>query len=104
MMGVSIIVGSSKLLHHMLPDVFPPIDGSYPLDFLGHLGPSESYRIGASQLLWPDFETFYNAMLFFGMVARKVSNIDQYVGARPMSGSVRKVIDNAIIAWWATDE
>jgi hypothetical protein len=102
MVGASIMVGSSKLLHHIVPDAFPPMDGSYTLDFLSHLAPTEVHRINSSQAQRPDFETFYKGMLFFGMVSRKVRNIDKYVGARPMSGSVPKVIDNAIVAWWAT--
>jgi hypothetical protein len=103
MRGASVIVGSSKVLHHIVPDVFPPIDGSYTLDLLSHLPPSDSYRISRSQLQRPDFETFYKTMQFFSMVRRKVRNIESMVSARPMGGSVPKVIDNAIIAWWATE-
>lgn len=103
MMGESIIVGSSKLLHHLLPDVFPPIDRTYTLDLLGHLAPTEPYRVTASQQLRPDFDAFFKAMLLFGAVAREVPHFEPYLGKGPMSGSVPKVIDNAVIAWWGTE-
>lgn len=104
MASESIIVGSSKLLHHLLPDVFPPIDRSYTLDLLGRLDSSEPYRLAAAQVMKPDFEAFLRAMLFFGATARQVPKIGSYLGKGPMSGSVPKVIDNALIAWWGTEE
>lgn len=103
MMGESIIVGSSKLLHYLLPDAFAPIDRTYTLDFLNHLDPSESYRISTAQVMAPGFEVFEKAMLFFGEVGREVPNVEKYLGRGQMSGSVPKVIDNAVIAWWGTD-
>ena len=78
MRGASIIVGSSKVLHHIVPDVFPPIDGSYTLDLLSHLPPTDSYRISTSQLQRPDFETFYKTMLFCAMVTERVPNIERH--------------------------
>jgi hypothetical protein len=104
MVGPAIIVGSSKLLHHLLPDLFPPIDTSYTLDFLRALDRTEQYRLSSREVQAPDFETFFKIMLFFGHVAREVPSIEAYVGKWPVaSGSIPKVIDNAVIAWWATD-
>lgn len=102
MASESAIVASSKLLHHLLPDCFVPIDRSYTLDLLSQLEPSEPYRLSANQVMKPDFQAFLNAMLFFGETARQVQNIEKHVGRGAMSGSVPKVIDNAVIAWWGT--
>jgi hypothetical protein len=97
------LVGASKVLHHLLPDVFPPIDGTYTLDFLSSLEITEPFTIKASELQPPGLGAFFKAMLFFGMAARTVPNLDRYLDKGPMSGSIPKVIDNAIIAWWGSE-
>lgn len=100
----SIFVGSSKLLHHLLPDLVPPMDRTYTLDFLGGLDPSDPqsapFALRGALKLRPDFDTFCRAMFFYGYVARRVRKLRRRVDIGPTSGSVTKIIDNAVIAWW----
>lgn len=103
MVGRSILVGSSKLLHHLLPDLFGPIDRSYTLDFLNHLDAKEPWRISTVETMAPGFEAFYKATLLYAHISRSVSNIETYLHKGPMSGSVPKVIDNAVMAWWGAE-
>lgn len=104
MQSNSVLVGSSKLLHHLLPDLFAPIDRAYTLDFLANLDPSDAHSapfvLRGKLRMRPDFETFCRAMFFYGYVARRVRGLRRRVGAGPTSGSITKIIDNAIIAWW----
>lgn len=100
----SIFVGSSKLLHHLLPDLFPPMDRTYTLDFLGSLdstdAQSTAFALRGVLKMRPGFETFCRVMFFYGYVARRIRGLRRRVGVGPTSGSVTKVIDNAVIAWW----
>lgn len=104
MQSNSILVGSSKLLHHVLPDLFPPMDRTYTLEFLGSLDfsdpQSSPFALKGNLKLRPSFETFYKAMLLYGHVARRIRGVTHKVGVGPTSGSIPKVIDNALIAWW----
>jgi hypothetical protein len=99
----SILVGSSKVLHHSLPDLFPPIDRAYTLDFLGNLDSADvqsaPFALRGKLKMRPDFETFCRAMFFCGHLARRVRGLRRKVGIGPTSGSVTKLIDKAIIAW-----
>lgn len=103
MASESILVGSSKLLHHLLPDLFPPIDRTYTLAFLGALDQSERFRLSTFQCQRPGLDVFCTVMRFFAHVARSVPGIENYLGKGPMSGSIPKVIDNAVITWWGTE-
>lgn len=100
----SILVGSSKLLHHLLPDLFPPMDRTYTLDFLGKLDPADAqsapFALPGALRMRPNVETFCRTMFFYGHVARRVRGLRRRVGIGPTSGSPTKIIDNAIIAWW----
>jgi hypothetical protein len=100
----SLVVGSSKLLHHLHPDFFPPIDRTYTLDFLSSLDrtgtDSAPFALTSSLAQQPEFESFYRAILFHGYVAREKKGLAEKIGAGPMSGSIPKLIDNALIGWW----
>lgn len=96
----SIVVGASKVLHHLLPDLFAPIDRSYTLEFLNSLDRSGPYRISTTEKQAPDLVAFCKATLFYGYVSRTVPRIERYLGRGPMSGSIPKIIDNAVMAWW----
>jgi len=95
----SFVVGSSKLLHHLLPDLFPPVDRKYTLAILSRLPKTDPYRIGTMQCQHPDDDVFVKAMLFYGHVARSVPNLGRLVDRRCMSTSIPKVLDNAMISW-----
>jgi hypothetical protein len=100
----SLVVGSSKLLHHLLPDLFPPIDRTYTIDFLSSLDSddpqSAPFRLTSPMAQQPQFESFYRAVLFHGFVAREKKGLSDRIGNGPMSGSIPKLIDNALIGWW----
>jgi len=95
----SILVASSKLLHHLLPDLFIPIDRSYTLEFLRHIE-SETYRISSGERMMPGFDGFYRAMMFFGHLARSHPNLERHLNRGPMSQSIPKLFDNALMSWW----
>ena len=97
----SVLVGASKLLHHLVPDLFPPMDRKYTLYLMSHVN-RKDFKISTTSAQHPDFEVFYRTMLFCSYAARTCPDIERHVILdRPMSGSVPKVIDNAIIAYVA---
>ena len=97
----SMLIGTSKLLHHLIPDLFPPMDRKYTLYLMSHLDRWD-LKITTTEAQHPDFEVFYKSMLFCSYAARTCPDIERHViPDRPMSGSIPKVIDNAIIAYVA---
>jgi len=78
------IVGNSKLLHHLLPDLIPPIDGANILRFFDLEG--------------SDIKVFPELMNYFKSIYNKIAwNKISYDG--PMNSSRPKLIDNAIIGY-----
>jgi hypothetical protein len=102
----SLLVGSSKLLHHLLPDVFPPIDRRYTWMFLSGLDKSDEesqrFRVPSSATRETEFLVFRNTLLFTGYVRKRKPSVKRLKSNKPMCGSVPKLIDNAIIAWEST--
>jgi hypothetical protein len=100
----SVFVGSTKLLHHLLPDLVPPMDRAYTLSFLSALDrrdpKSRPFRVTAKDRKTGEFGIFWKGMQFAGHVARARTGVEDFVGRGAMSGSTPKLIDNAIIAWW----
>jgi hypothetical protein len=84
------IVGGSKALHHLLPELMPPIDRAYTAPFLLRTQPQHFQN--PSQ----EAETFRLAFESFRTIAESV-NPNQYVGRNPWNTSRTKVIDNAIV-------
>jgi hypothetical protein len=86
------IVGGSKALHHILPELMPPIDRTYTAPFL--------LRIQAQhfQNHSQETETFRVAFESFRAIA-KAANPAQYVGRHEWNTSRTKVIDNAIVGF-----
>lgn len=80
----------SKALHHLLPQLMPPIDGQYTGKFF-HYQSSQLQSGNAISLM----------LGYFGQIARDVDDLGQYVGAAaaPWATSESKVIDNAIIGY-----
>jgi hypothetical protein len=86
------IVGGSKALHHLLPELQPPIDRMYTAPFLLRIQPHHFQN--AAQ----EAETFRIAFESFRAIA-KAANPVQYVGRNDWNTSRTKVIDNAIVGF-----
>lgn len=95
----SVLVGGSKLLHHLLPDVFPPMDRRYTLSFLLGLPKGDPFRISRAQYSIPDQDTFLKGIKCLAEVARRAPTLRDCVCDLPSSGSLPKVIDNAVMVW-----
>jgi hypothetical protein len=84
------IVGGSKALHHILPELMPPIDRTYTAPFLGRAQP-QHFQNPSQQAT-----TFRIAFECFRSIAKQTDPI-QYVGRHEWNTSRTKVIDNAIV-------
>ena len=80
------IVGGTKTLHHLLPELIVPIDRAYTKNFFGWHDPQFQYDQHAC---------FHEAFLAFVTVARS-ANPRQYV-SKGWNSSLTKVIDNALV-------
>lgn len=81
-------VTGSKALHHLLPQLMPPIDGTYTGKFFHYQ--SSQLRFGTA----PDL-----ILRYFGRIAHEVGDLGRYVRTAPWATSESKVIDNAIIGY-----
>ena len=79
------LVGNSKLLHHLLPDLVPPIDNRNTLWFFGNPA-GEDHEILAQ--LMTRFRDIHNRI-----------NWDEVIYNGPFNTSRPKLIDNAIIGY-----
>ena len=80
-------VMGAKVLHHLLPQLLPPIDGEYTGKFFHY---SSDFQ---------NNECAFNLMLSsFKRIAQKVC-LECYVGKVPWATSESKVIDNVIIGY-----
>jgi hypothetical protein len=82
------IVGGSKALHHILPELVVPIDRKYVGVFLGRY---DHFQTGQA-------ETFRIAFECFRAIAKSANPV-QYVGRHEWNTSRTKVIDNAIVGF-----
>ena len=83
----ALLVAGSKTLHHLLPDLVPPIDRAYTQRFFGWSNPQFQYDQAKC------FRLIYAALV---LVARRTKAC-QYVGTHPWHSSVSKVIDNGLV-------
>ena len=100
MRSSSVTVASSKLLHHLLPDLFPPIDRNFTASALDRF--DDENKLPGN---WDTFETFWRILAFFRKVVcaktsgaireRWMNNDARY----PMNTSIPKIVDNALIAY-----
>ena len=100
MRSSSVTVASSKLLHHLLPDLFPPIDRNFTASALDRF--DDENKLPGN---WDTFETFWHILAFFRKVVcaktsgaireRWMNNDARY----PMNTSIPKIVDNALIAY-----
>ena len=86
------LIAGSKALHHLLPDLLPPIDRQHTLKFV--YGYSPTY---GSEKQW--FEKAYRCLWKIG--TRKKDTIPRWVG-KGFHTSETKVVDNAVIAYVKT--
>ena len=83
------IVTGAKALHHLLPQLLPPIDRKYTRPFFLYDGRRFQYN---------QREAFALMMSYFARIARRV-DLGRYVGTARWATSESKLIDNAIIGY-----
>jgi len=86
------LIAGSKALHHLLPDLLPPIDRQHTLRFIYGYNPTHG-----SEERW--FKRTYSYLWRIGFRRREV--ISQWVG-KGFHTSETKVIDNAIVSYVKT--
>jgi hypothetical protein len=87
--GETKIVAGSKALHHILPDLIPPIDRQYTIRFF----------LNNKSLYQGDKSAFLEMFPYFHQIAiQRRAQIERRVGTG-MNTSPTKVIDNAIVGF-----
>ena len=82
------IVIGSKALHHILPNLIPPIDREYTRRFFEFWMPQFQYNPDVFQYIW----------IGFALIARR-THPKQYVGKGAWFTSKTKVLDNAVVGY-----
>lgn len=83
------LVAASKTLHHVLPDLIPPIDRKYTLRFFGINSPLAEREPTYFGRVFPGFHR----------IAREGSAILRSRVGEGMHTSISKVIDNAVVGY-----
>lgn len=83
------MVTGAKALHHLLPQLLPPIDRRYTYAF---------FRYYDSQVRQNPEAAFRLILSYFARIAQRV-DLGRYVGTAPWATSESKLIDNAIIGY-----
>jgi hypothetical protein len=86
------LIAGSKALHHLLPDLMPPIDGEHTLTFVYGYKPTYVSEEQKFKRTFP---------LFWKIGNREKSRILQWIGKR-FHTSETKVVDNAIVGYVKT--
>ncbi len=93
------LVGSSKTLHHLLPDLVPPIDREYTVRFFygtprskPSIGPE-----GEAEVFLEIFDGFHHVCRNLGLTEA------DYLDGRYFNTSIPKLIDNAIVGFVLTE-
>jgi len=89
------IESSSKALHHLLPDLVPPIDREYTRVFFHWHGPQFQYN---------PKEVFLDIFEGLLRIAKNVGDLGRYVTKQGWRTSRTKIIDNAIIGFCLKNE
>jgi hypothetical protein len=88
------IVAGSKALHHILPQLIPPIDREYTLMFF----------YGHKTLNRGDEIAFKEMYPYFYQISKACKNeIQAFIGMGNMNTSKTKIIDNAIVGYVLTE-
>ncbi len=89
--GETKVVVGSKTLHHILPNLVPPIDGEYTMRFF--------YGNRTTALNQGEDVFFSEIFPYFIKIAKmRQKNISQFIGTG-MNTSKTKVVDNAIVGY-----
>jgi len=96
----SVIVSGTKALHHVLPDIVPPVDREYALKLLRRSIPAGNDRPSQRRRELRAFRTVFRG--FYQVAHRRRSHIEDVVKAeahcsRTFHTSALKVIDNAVV-------
>ena len=83
------MVTGAKALHHLLPQLLPPIDRKYTRPFFLYDGRQFQYN---------QEEAFALMLSYFARIAQRV-DLGRYVGTARWATSESKLIDNAIIGY-----
>lgn len=87
------IVGVSKALHFLLPDLVIPIDGKYTMQFLyGYNRYSSDPNV--------EFETFMRILFEAHTITKKLGLSESDISGQGWNTSIPKLIDNAIIGFF----
>ncbi len=87
--NVARVVALTKTLHHLLPDLVPPIDRAYTGTFFGwHVPEFQNSQRRIFDVAWDAF----------CQIGRSV-DLDRHVGTAPWNTSPAKVVDNAIVGY-----
>jgi hypothetical protein len=88
------LVGNSKALHHLLPDLVPPIDGKYTINFFYGSSVVSTYltREEEEKIFLEIFESFNYISKKLGL-----TEADYLNDKRGFTTSIPKLVDNAII-------
>jgi hypothetical protein len=90
-MGKSQLVCGSKVLHHLLPNLVPPIDREYTLNFFLE-----------RKNIYDGEEDFAQVFIDYSYIYDLTQmDIKRLMNASPLNSSLTKVIDNAIIGYQA---
>jgi hypothetical protein len=74
-------------MHHIFPELIPPMDNAYTLKFFfGYVRPNPGYA---------EFSAIFRA--FWEIAQASTPSIHAHIGAHPFNTSVTKVIDNVIV-------
>ena len=86
------IVGTSKLLHFLVPDLIMPVDRTYTMKFIyGHNKYSQEIAI--------EIHTFNDIFMQFYNLTKKLSLTDQDIDGLGWNTTIPKLIDNAIMGY-----
>jgi hypothetical protein len=91
------LIAKSKTLHHLNPELFPPIDRRYTLNLLIIIDGLPF----VPSLNSVTFENYWKILSIFQLLVNKISyeGVRRYVGRGIMDTSLTKIIDNAIIGF-----
>jgi hypothetical protein len=90
------LVGNSKVIHHLLPDLVPSIDRQYTVQFFYGRNLTSKYTPTYDKEEEPPL--FIEIMNCFYTICRRLNLTESdYDKTKPMNTSIPKVIDNAII-------
>jgi hypothetical protein len=89
-MGETKIVIGTKALHHLIPELVPPMDRQYTLRFFfEHTTMNQGDRM-AFDVMLPQFHQ---------IATNCAEQISSLIGVGSMNTSVTKIIDNAIVGY-----